>query len=63
MNKVTVDTRLCKRCGICSEFCPTKVFTLKADQTPVPEHVDKCTGCRMCELRCPDFAITVEVIG
>ncbi len=63
MSKVTVDTALCKRCGICIEFCPVGVFVRETDGTPVPQYQDKCTGCRLCVLRCPDFAIEVEVLG
>ncbi|MBA1335296.1 MAG: 2-ketoglutarate ferredoxin oxidoreductase subunit delta [Firmicutes bacterium] len=61
MNRVIVNTDWCKRCGICVEFCPVEVFTQEVDGTPVPEHLEKCTGCRMCVLRCPDFAVEVEV--
>ncbi len=61
MNRVIVNTGRCKRCGICTEFCPAKVFTRQTDGTPVPTYQEKCTGCRMCVLRCPDFALEVEV--
>jgi len=27
---------------------------------PIPENIDACIKCGLCELRCPDFAITVE---
>lgn len=76
--KVTVEKDLCKGCGICRLFCPTKI--LEADK-PTPwggfnpklkeKGETKCmlvrgkTGvaCRLCEKRCPDAAITVEVIS
>lgn len=61
VNIVKVDLTLCKACGICIAFCPTKVFNEHIDGTPIPEYEDKCTGCKLCELRCPDFAIEVEV--
>jgi len=50
----------CKSCGICSEFCPQKVIGLNDMGAPVIERPDDCTGCRFCELHCPDFAITVK---
>lgn len=61
MNKITVNKARCKRCGICVEFCPVKVYDKEIDGAPVPARIEKCTGCMLCELRCPDFAIKVEV--
>jgi len=61
MNRITVNKSRCKRCGICIEFCPVKLFDQEIDGAPIPGRIEKCTGCMLCELRCPDFAITVEV--
>ena len=61
MYRIEVNGTWCKKCGICVEFCPAKVFTEQADGSPVPTYREKCTGCRMCVLRCPDFALEVEV--
>jgi len=61
MNIININSDYCKKCGICVEFCPAKVFTKNTDNTPVPQHKENCIGCRICELRCPDFAINVEV--
>ena len=48
----------CKACGICIAFCPVKC--LAADENGKPYvSSDTCIGCGMCEIRCPDFAITV----
>lgn len=63
MKRIIVSSKLCKRCGICIEFCPVKVFTQEMDGITIPENKEKCIGCRLCELRCPDFAITVEVVN
>ena len=49
----------CKKCGICIEFCPRKVYERGEDGYPVVAQPDNCTNCRLCEYRCPDFAITV----
>jgi len=54
-----VRERYCKGCGICVAFCPKQVLSLKAGKVLV-ERADDCIGCRMCELRCPDFAIEVH---
>jgi 2-oxoglutarate ferredoxin oxidoreductase subunit delta len=50
----------CKKCGLCMAFCPKEI--IKAVKNGKPEMIDetKCTGCRFCEMHCPDFAITVE---
>jgi 2-oxoglutarate ferredoxin oxidoreductase subunit delta len=49
----------CKRCGNCVAFCPLGI--LVADEWGYPRLVDqdRCTGCGLCEMLCPDFAITV----
>lgn len=49
----------CKRCGICLEFCPRKVYEWGSDGYPEVAHPENCTNCYLCEYRCPDFAITV----
>jgi 2-oxoglutarate ferredoxin oxidoreductase subunit delta len=49
----------CKKCGICAAFCPAGVLAQDDSGTPYPKEPDKCTGCQLCALRCPDFAINV----
>lgn len=46
----------CKGCGICVEFCPTKVLILHDEKVKIDD-IEKCIKCGLCELRCPDFAI------
>ena len=50
----------CKKCGICSAFCPKDVIGQDEYGGPVFERPEDCIGCRFCELHCPDFAITVQ---
>jgi 2-oxoglutarate ferredoxin oxidoreductase subunit delta len=50
----------CKRCGICAAFCPFKVIEMDEEGAPRVADLEKCKGCRLCELRCPDFAIRVK---
>jgi 2-oxoglutarate ferredoxin oxidoreductase subunit delta len=74
--KLTVNEILCKGCGICILFCPTRI--LKEDKPTAwgghsPQLIKggetKCmlvrgkegVACRMCEKRCPDAAIMIEV--
>jgi len=50
----------CKRCGICAAFCPADVLAQDENGLPYVKDVERCTGCQLCELRCPDFAINVR---
>ncbi len=57
---VTVFKAWCKGCGICIAFCPQGVLDFDEDGKSYPKHPEKCIKCMQCELRCPDFAITVN---
>ena len=50
----------CKRCGICVAFCPAGVLAQSASGKVIVQDAERCTGCQLCELRCPDFAIHVR---
>lgn len=50
----------CKRCGICVAFCPAGLLAPDESGVPYVKDPDRCTGCQLCELRCPDFAINVR---
>jgi 2-oxoglutarate ferredoxin oxidoreductase subunit delta len=52
----------CKSCGICAAFCPRQCLSLDAEGAPVVDKAERCTGCRWCELHCPDFAICVREV-
>ena len=49
----------CKGCGICVAFCPKEVLAQDEDGIAYPKNLEACIACMQCELRCPDFAITV----
>ncbi len=51
----------CKRCGICVAFCPAGVLAQDESGAPYVKDPGRCTGCQLCELRCPDFAINVRL--
>ena len=57
-DKVSIYPAWCKRCGNCVAFCPRDV--LEEDQWGYPRVVrsERCISCRMCEMLCPDFAIS-----
>lgn len=60
MREIKIADRLCKKCGICIALCPKSVFGTAADGTPQVVDASSCIGCKLCQLRCPDFAIRVE---
>ena len=58
--KIDIYKAWCKACGICVAFCPTGVLTKDEAGYPYIKDIEKCINCGWCEIRCPDFAITVE---
>lgn len=62
MYRIFINTQWCKCCGLCADNCPKKVYDYNAATVPVPARIAECNGCRMCELKCPDMAIKVEVV-
>ena len=56
---IRVNLEWCKGCEICVTFCPKNVLEMEGGKVKVAR-VEDCTKCMLCELRCPDFAITVE---
>ena len=57
----TINEKLCKQCCSCSALCPKQVLEQSYGSYPKVAHLDACIGCKLCALRCPDFAIEVEV--
>lgn len=57
---VTFFYNWCKSCGLCSAFCTKKIILTNETGQPFIEDMDSCTGCRFCEIHCPDFAITIK---
>ena len=65
MVKVEVDHEKCNGDGICVDVCPVAVFELKelpeyeGQTKSVVVNNDACIVCRVCEVQCPQQAITV----
>jgi len=56
---VAVNGKWCKHCGICVAYCPKQVFALTEKKKMFVKKEDDCIGCKMCENRCPDLALTI----
>ncbi len=58
--KIDIYKAWCKGCGICVAFCPTGALAKDEAGFPYVKDIEKCINCGWCEIRCPDFAISVE---
>lgn len=60
---VVINRESCKGCAFCVEFCPLdaleleKGYNAKGYHPPFLARPEKCNGCDMCGLMCPDFSI------
>ena len=56
-DNIQIRREWCKACGICIAFCPKNVLGADEDGRVMVVNGEACIRCRLCELRCPDFAI------
>ncbi len=56
---VLVEREECDLCGLCVEYCPGHVFSIRDNQLLVNE--SKCLECYVCIPICPKRAIRIEV--
>jgi len=57
--RIEINESWCKGCEICVDVCPRDVLEMKDFVAKVKDS-KMCTGCLLCELLCPDFAIVVH---
>ena len=66
--RIFIDEDYCKGCNICVELCATDVFevseqiNIKGYYVPIPVRLEKCGGCQICELTCPELAVILELV-
>lgn len=51
-----------RACDICVRVCPERCLAISAGDKAAVVIAEACTGCRLCELLCPDFAIAVHEV-
>ena len=62
---IEVKEDWCKGCSICIERCPvdaleeSETLNKRGVRPPKLKKINECNYCRLCELICPDMAITV----
>jgi len=60
MNRPVVKDTWCKGCAMCADGCPKGVFDIEyLGATSKVSRPGDCVACGLCELKCPDFAVTV----
>ena len=65
VERIEIDRRYCKGCLLCKYVCEYEVFEQGQERSdldylmPRPAKLENCKVCRLCELNCPDMAITV----
>ena len=62
---IEINVDWCKGCNICIERCPvgalehSDTLNKRGIRPPQLKEKNECNNCRLCELICPDLAITV----
>jgi 2-oxoglutarate ferredoxin oxidoreductase subunit delta len=65
---IVVDPKMCKGCHICISVCPhgvlrkSEVVDNRGFFLPIVNDFEACKVCMLCELECPDFAISVAAL-
>ena len=61
LKQIHINEAWCKGCGICVAFCPKEVLVLQSNDKAAVAKPEDCIVCYLCEMRCPDLAISVEI--
>lgn len=56
---IKIDRVACRGCEICVEFCEPGVLGIDDFGKAQAVKAERCTACRLCELRCPDRGIFI----
>ncbi|RKY26009.1 MAG: ferredoxin [Planctomycetota bacterium] len=63
---IEIDRAWCKCCYLCISVCPADVYARsdyigeRGVAVPLVARPEKCVRCGLCELMCPDMAVTVR---
>lgn len=58
-DKVAFYHDWCKHCNICVAFCSKQALAMDENNYPQLVAPERCNSCGLCEVLCPDFAVTV----
>jgi nitroreductase/NAD-dependent dihydropyrimidine dehydrogenase PreA subunit len=61
MEKITIDTEKCVKCGICSTVCPVSIIGKDINEWPavITDKKNLCISCGHCEIHCPHGALSL----
>jgi len=62
---ILIDEQYCKGCFLCIAVCPKRVLARGEKRSragysmPQVENLGACISCALCEMTCPDMALTL----